>query len=598
MKKLLYIIGFALILGNATSCKTDFLDLEPLDQFAEGTVWNDPALIETFVNNIYYSIPHGFHAVMLSSASDESMAVWDWESSNITKSQIIPSYLALWDENFWTGRNYQGRTWTNAYRAIRACNIFLDKIESAPFTDENQKKNLTGQVHFLRAHLYQNLVSLYGGVPLITRPYDLNDDFMASRDTYENCIKFISEECDKAAALLPLVQGGSSRGRATKGAALALKSRALLYAASDLFNTTSWAGGFAKPELISNVGGSRQDRYQAAKAAAKAVIDLGVYSLFRANPAPTDSAAKNYSDLFLQKETNEDIFVQFFLQRANQGWDIGNPGLYNGPNGYHNWGGNTPLGQVVDAYEMKDGTKFNWDNPTHKANPYKNRDPRFYASILYEGSHWRKRPADVIGQDPLGIVQVGFYERPGGVLAPGLDTRKSPIEDWNGTYTGYYLRKFIDPTVDHQYFRQEVPWRYMRYAEVLLNYAEACLGLEQYDEARQYINMVRARAGMPLVTENGQALVERYRNERQVELAFEDHRYFDVRRWMIAPQVYSNARGVDVRYKLNPDNTTSAKPTFSVIEVQNRAWNDRSYLLPIKLDEMNRNNQLAQNPLY
>jgi hypothetical protein len=339
-------------------------------------------------------------------------------------------------------------------------------------------------------------------------------------------------------------------------------------------------------------------RWQAAKDAAKAVMDLGIYSLHKENPGAGDSIAQNYAEIFLQKSTSEDIFIGYFLQKTDQGWDNYNPGLYNGPNGYHNWGGNTPIGQLADDYEMRDGTRFSWSNPAHAAKPYQNRDPRFYATILYEGAKWRKRPADIVEKDPEGIIQVGFYEKPDGTVVPGLDTRKSPIEDWNGTYTGYYLKKFMDPTVDAQYFKQDIPWRFIRYTEVLLNYAEACIGLGQEAEARTYINMIRKRAGMPETNDSGQDLINRYRNERRVEMAFEDQRYFDIRRWMIAPQVYNDALGVEIRDKMLANGKIARTPTFKVIEVQDRAWLDRGYFLPIKLDEMNRNNKLVQNPLY
>ncbi len=171
-----------------------------------------------------------------------------------------------------------------------------------------------------------------------------------------------------------------------------------------------------------------------------------------------------------------------------------------------------------------------------------------------------------------------FIKKADGTTVPGLDTKKSPIEDWNGGSTGYYLRKFIDPNIDHQYNKQQLPWRRIRYAEILLNYAEACLGLGQEEEARTYINKIRARAGMPPVTESGQALMERYRNERQVELAYEEHRYFDVRRWIIAPQAYQNATGVNVEGTMNADGTISNR-TYSVIKSQDRDWNPRFYLL-------------------
>jgi hypothetical protein len=321
--------------------------------------------------------------------------------------------------------------------------------------------------------------------------------------------------------------------------------------------------------------------------------------MYKPNPAPTDDIVQNFTELFLQKETSEDIFVGYFLQKTDLGWDNYNPGLYNGPNGYHNWGGNTPLGQLVDDFEMRDGSRFNWNNPEHAAAPYKNRDPRLYATVLHEGSKWRKRPNEeqIQKRDPEGIIQVGFYEQADGTVVPGLDTRKSFVEDWNGTYTGYYLRKFLDPNVDAQYFKQDIPWRFIRYTEVILNYVEACIELGEDAEARTYLNMVRRRAGMPETNESGAELKARYRNERRVEMAFEDQRYFDVRRWMIAPQVYTNATGVEIRDKM-VGNKPAGTPTFKVVKVQDRAWNNRGYLLPIKMDELNRNSKLVQNPLY
>ncbi|WP_158860592.1 RagB/SusD family nutrient uptake outer membrane protein [Lunatibacter salilacus] len=596
--KTIYAILLALAVW-VSSCSEEFLDRQPLDQYAEVAVWNDENLIETFVNNIYFAVPHGFHALMMSSLVDESMAVWDWETSNATKSLINPSYLGVWDENFWTGRRYQQINWTNGFRQIRNCNIFMEKIGDAEFADENLKSRLIGEVHFLRAFIYHNLLSIYGGVPLIKGAYGLGEDYEQPRASYAEVLAFVVEEADKAAELLPLQQLGSNMGRATKGAALAIKARALLYAASDLYHNPSWAQGFSQPELISFTSGDQMSRWRAAKDAARDVMDLGLYSLHTSGEDPSE----NFQQLFISKETSEDIYVRFLLQRVQENWDIGDPGLFNGPNGYHNWGGNTPIGQLADDFEMADGTKFDWNNPNHAADPYGSRDPRFYATFLYEGAQWRQRPANLRDSDPQGIIQVGQWERYNAAtnrvdIVNGLDTRQGPIEDWNGTYTGYYLKKFIDPNVDHQYFRQEVPWRVMRYTEVLLNYVEACIELGEESEARTYLNMIRERAGMPPVTDSGQDLKERYRNERRVELAYEDHRYFDVRRWMIAPSVYGDATGVRVRYQLLPDNTTSPNPTYTVINVQERAWQDRSYLLPIKLDEMNRNFSLIQNPLY
>jgi hypothetical protein len=455
-----------------------------------------------------------------------------------------------------------------------------------------------GEVHFLRAYLYHMLVSVYGGVPLITEAYGLNGDYAVPRSSFEDCVSFISAECDKAAGLLTM---GMQKGRATQGAALALKARVLLHAASDLYHANgSWTNGYAHPELIGYVGGDRRARYQAAKNAAKAVMDLGLYDLYMKDPAPGDNVAKNYGDIFLLKETSEDIFVRFFLAKIGDN----NIARYNAPNGFHCYGGNTPVGQLVDDYEMADGSKFSWTNPEHAASPYVGREPRFYASILYDGAFLRQRPVDVQGSDPKGVVQTGRFEKWNPAtnkvdVVPGLDTRQSPIEDWNGTPTGYYLAKFMDPSVNGQFGWQENPWRFIRYTEVLLNYAEACLGLEEEGEAKIYINMIRKRAGLPDVTSSGLELIAAYRHERRIELAYETHRFFDVRRWMIAPQAYSDAEGIDILYKLKPDKTTSDIPVYQVIpSVTPRAWLDRFYFLPIRLDEINRNKELVQNPLY
>jgi hypothetical protein len=439
-------------------------------------------------------------------------------------------------------------------------------------------------------------------VPIVKNTFNLGDDYTLPRDKYSDCINFIVSDLDKAASLL----SGSDRARANIGAALALKSRVLLYAASELHHNTSWLTGYSNPELVAYTEGNRQELYQAAKAAAAAVIETKKYSLYKPTPASIDEAVTNLRDIFLLPVTKEDIWVRNMLaEYAENENGEGKPGLYNGPNGWHTWGGNTPIGQLVDDFEMIDGTRFDWNNTVHASNPYSNRDPRLSAWILHEGAVWRQRPKDVIKYDSAGIVQVGYYQQLGSngdtILKPGLDTRQSPIEDWNGSYTGYYMRKFLDPTVDAQFYIQEIPWRLIRYTEVILNYAEACLGLGQEDEARTYLNMIRKRAMMPEIpaSETGEALWKRLQNERRIELSFEEHRFFDIRRWMIAGQVANfNARGVEVLYKLLPDGKTSTSPEYKVIEVQDRQWNDSHYLLPIKLDEINKNPKLVQNPLY
>jgi len=609
MKKTLIFSLAVITVVQFSSCKKD-LNLTPVDKFSDASVWSDPALAQTFVNNIYGGIPHGFSNVMMSAICDEAVYNADAETWNVNKSLITPSDLKVFDMNFWTSPSTKLRGWGSSYKYIRACNLFFEKIDGVPFTDSAAKYRLEGEVHFLRAYLYFDLMELYGGVPLITGSYGLEDSTNISRNTFEETVNFIVNDCDAAASFLSTdalnVTGGADKGRATKGAALALKARTLLYAASDFYNSNvSWASGYAHPELVGYVGGDRKARWQAAKDACKAVMDLRVYSLYGSlTPATAEEASTNYTNIFLLQETSEDIFVKYFTTKVDENWDGYNPGLYNQPNGYHCWGSNCPTGQMVDAYEMADGTAFSWSNPAEAADPYANRDPRFYASINYNGASWRQRPSDVAPSEPTNHIQTGFYEKWDGskkVTVAGVDTRGSQFENWNGTHTGYFMRKFMDPSVDAQNYKQTVPWRYLRYTEIVLDYAEACLGLGQEDEAKTYINMVRARAKMPSITSTGSQLVNDYRNERRVELAFEDHRYYDIRRWMIANVAYeNNALAAFATYPLLADHTTSTQPVYSISVAQPHQWNQRFYMLPIGLDEIGRNPQLQseQNPLY
>lgn len=593
MKK---IYSLALLLGlTFSSCNDNFLDITPIDRYSDAIVWTDEALVTAFVNNIYEGQKWGFHTVMLSSLCDESMEVWSWESQPVVQSELSPSYQGILAPNFWI-MTFQNITWNSLYKNIRACNMFLENVKKYELQGEAIER-LHGEVLYLRGYFYYWLLIQWGGVPLIDKTFTPEDELKVSRNTFKETVDFIVKDLDDAASLLPL---SGDKARATKGAALALKSRVLLYAASDLYVSQSqWAVGYEHPELVGYVDGDQRERWENAKKAAKDVIDLGIYHLYGEGQqwATPDEAVANYVNIFLCHNSDEDIMLQYYdlVNHNSDDFQLPRVGLFNSPNGFHGWGGNTPTGQLVDSYEMSDGTKFSWSNPAQAMHPYENRDPRFYACILYDGAHWRERPDDTVDADPNGIVQTGFYQQADGSYTAGLDTRQGPIEDWNGTYTGYYMRKFLDPSVNHQYDKQLFPWRQIRYAEVLLNYAEACLELGEEEEARKYINMIRKRAGMPDIpsTEIGKELMDRYRNERKIELAYEQHRYFDIRRWMIAPEVIQPAQGIDIRYSYG-----SQDPVYSVIEVQERKWNNKAYFLPIYLDEINKNDLLIQNPGY
>jgi len=455
----------------------------------------------------------------------------------------------------------------------------------------------------------------------VDRPYGLGEEtYEAPRNTWEETINFIVSDLDDAASLL--AGKSMAAGRASELAALALKSRVLLYAASDLHDgptasaKSSLLAGYSDLDLLAYPSGDRTQRWQQAQAAAKAVLDKASGNLYGlSEPVSHEEGIQNYINNSLSRNggENELIMARYFINAKQE--NGGRQGLFNGPNGYNNWAGNSPVQLLVDDYEMMDGTKFDWNNPEHAANPYENRDARFYASILYDGAQWKPRSSANQARDPLGQIQTGTYEitdeSGNKVTHFGLDTRNSPIEDWNGSYTGYYVRKFIDPdpAIVDQNTWQEVPWPILRYTEAVLNYVEASLELGQEDEARAWLNQIRFRVGQPALTSSGEQLMEDYRNERRIEMAYEEQRYHDARRWMIAEETLGRkANTISITGTLKPGVTNSLyrydpeiyNYVYKVVPIdpgkENRTWLDKMYYIPILRDELNRNTLLVQNP--
>lgn len=632
-KQMSYFFITILAVSLVASCKKAFLDTQPLDQVSSTLVWNDGALATAFVNGIYNDNNTqglgmgGFEEQMLASLSDEAVFTHAGRGINVINEGLLsPSNLG------WVSSTYD---WSVMYKKIRAANSALENLAIATFNDQTLNARLRGEAHFLRAYYYQQLLRYYGGVPIISKTYGLGEDYSIGRSTYEECVNFIVNECDSAASLLT-GKSGLGNGRATTVASLALKSRVLLYAASDLHDIptakakSALIAAYSNPELLGYVNGDRTARWQAAKDAAKAVLDAGGgYKLDLAAPATRNEAIQNYISIAMgggskasgvdATAASELLFQRDFTAEKDEYAGI-YVGLANGPNGYHNWAGNSPIQELVDDYEMMDGTKFNWSDPAKKAKPYDNRDPRFYASIMYDGSDWKPRNKISGNVDPVNQIQSGQYEMAPNSLMPGLDTRQSTIENWNGSWTGYYMRKFIDPDpniVDNT-TRQYIPWPFFRYTEAVFNYAEACIELGLEDEARAWLNKIRFRAGMPAITATGDALKQEYHNERRVEMVYEEQRYHDARRWMIAPEalgrktVYINVIGTLQEgqtgvspYKHDETRYKYAYTPTEVNSLENRLWVDKMYFRPISRDEINKNvdpstkqPKLIQNPGY
>jgi len=611
----------ALLLLLLVSCKDDFLNTEPLDSISSEATSADGPLSQAFIYNVYSFLGYGgFEEQGLSSLTDEAMFTHAGRNINtFTEGTEDPTNTA------WMSSTYE---WSQMYLAIRQANVAIERLPTATFDDTELRDRLLGEAYFLRAYYYHQLARFYGGVPLIDRPYGLDEDYSIARSTWAETVAFIVSDLEDASGLLD--GKAETPGRATKLAADALKSRVLLYDASDLHQSDLASGvfsGYSNIDLVAAPTGDRTAKWRAARDAAQAVVDAGAgYKLDLGAPVSAEEGQQNYISISMGGGSavgDASAAVELIFQRTasplytiEDAWPLGglNHGINNGPNGYNNWAGNTPIQQMVDDYEMMDGSSFDWDNPDHASSPYTDRDPRFYASVMYDGATWKPRPSAAAGLDPMDQIQTGFYDDGNGGTVNGIDTRSSTIENWNGTRTAYYHRKFIDPNPalpDNQSNAQVVPWPFIRYTEAVLNLVEASIELGDEAVAREWLTRIRARSGMPAVTESGDALRDRYRNERRIELAYEEHRYHDARRWLIAEETLG--RGIQIAniratprpgasphvpYRHDPEVYEYTYTVATNTENETRNWNNKMYYRPITRDEINRNDLLIQNPGY
>ena len=620
MKRKIIILGiFAVSMSVHVSCNKDFLNTNPLDKISSNATWADGALSEAFIYSVYsYLYYGGYHEEMLASLSDEAMFTHGRDYKITTEGTETPSNMGWFNDTF---------RWDNMFLAIRQANTAILELPLSTFDDDALREKLLGEAHFLRAYYYHQLVRHWGGVPLIDAPYGLDEDYSIARSSYSDCVDFIVGDLDIAQQMLP---DANDPGRAAKISAMALKARVLLYAASDLHDAgkaSSILSGYSNPEYLAYPAGGQDGRWKQAQDAAEAVLNVNPgWKMDLTAPVTEQEGFDNYVSLYCGGESavgDPGAAVELLFQRTESSkytvetdWPLGglNHGINNGPNGYHNWAGNTPIQQLVDDYEMMDGSSFDWTNPAHAASPYTNRDPRFKATVLYDGADWKPRPSDVASADPADQVQTGYYDDGAGGVLNGIDTRDAPLESWNGSRSHYYARKFIDPDPakpDNGSNTQVIPWPVIRTTEIAFIFAEASYELGEEDKARLWINRIRYRAGMPGISDSGDDLKNRIINERRVELVLEEHRYFDCARWMIAPTTTGSGIKTIVPKATLKSGATPHDPykydalvydyEYEVVnntETESRTWKDRMYYRPISRDEMNRNELLVNNPGY
>ena len=435
---------------------------------------------------------------------------------------------------------------------------------------------MTSEAHFLRAWYYFILLEHYGGVPLIGDTlYTYTDHIPVKRANFSDCVDYIVSECTVAEQALPSTQTGLNYGRASRGSCLALISRVLLYAASPLFNGTTLTTG----SLASVVGYPSADptRWQKAADAAAALIGTNSYSLYTQDGKP----GKGFQTLFAQRYNSEYIF-QLMRPTGNddleQVWD---------PPSRSGGGGAFPYQEIVDAFPMANGKPIT--DPTSgydPNNPYANRDPRLDYSIIHDQTKLANRLAT--GYGPVNIY-LGTYN--------GVPAGSDAV--YAGTPTGYYTNKMLDTNavstdLTHNTSRC-LPL--IRYAEILLNYAEA------QNEATgptpnvySAVEKIRQRAGLnPYQLPTGLSkddMRKVIQNERQIELAFEGHRFWDVRRWMIADQTENQEM---TGMEITRTNTTAAYKRFNV---RKHNFRKSMYLWPLPQGELAKSTELVQNPGY
>lgn len=625
MKRYTCILIFLLLVGSSPfiGCEK-YLDVVPSETISDKDVLDNIVNAEKIWARLYRQTIQdfglvetgGYSGVLLDACTDESMNHWE-----------SPKELAF-NSGSWSTVNNPLGNWTPSYQVIRTANIFLENIDQSKIPADKisyYKPRIPAykaDARFLRAMRYFELFRRYGAVPLIKRSYEVTESdevLKILRSPVDSVVAFITSECDAAAAVLPLSYNDnpSEIGRITKGAALSLKAITLLYAASPLFNGNTLYANVKNPDGTALFPQSYdKNKWKAAADAAKAVMDMGLYSLYSPNPSnPVD----NYAQVFYTREYKETILPLMFNSSRN----LETQYLPNGKDS-KGWGAHGKLSVLqdfVDCYEMANGLPITdpnsgykskgfwdgqlWDGKAFRSvesisNMYKNRDPRFYATVFFQNEYWdsanHPRP-----------IKVAYY---------GSNNGASDGWPKSGTncVTGYLWRKWSDPRVNPKNSTGNANRNYpiIRYPEILLAYAEAMNEYEGAPSADVYdaINQVRSRVSMPNLPISSadrtkEGMRQRIHNEWRVEFAFENHRFWDVRRWLIGTKVDNGpVYGLNARPSQEELEGTGLKVNseaaglavfYKKVVVQNRIFTKKHYLFPVPQIEIDKNPDIVQN---
>jgi hypothetical protein len=588
MKKILFLL---VLLSGLQACKkqNSFLDGQAIT-ISEESVFSDSARTMAFLTGIYSDIAFSFNKGRWDSHGNTEQATDDAEYTLSGVAQIaVILYNGSISPTTYNTRGIVGDFWNTPYFNVRRVNVMLEKLPSTPLSAGLQSR-VKGEALFLRAWYYTQLLIAYGGVPIVgDKVYGKDDIINLPRETFANTVKYISDELDKAAALLPETYlNDIDYGRVTRGACLALKSRALLYAASPLFNGGCIIPGHPAEALVSYPTASTS-YWQAAADAANAVISTGDYSLLVDN---TTKPGYGFYNVFLQRVNPEYIFG--YYRAPNRDFE----GYYNPPSRGGTSNRSLPTQDLVDCFPMKNGLQpLNADGSVNVASgysatsPYVNRDPRFNYSIIFNASNYFNNSG--------GLSPVYTFVNGTGTIPAPVATND---QFGSGTSTGYYSRKMCDSMIsNNSSANTNRAWPLIRYAEILLNYAEAINEAGQTALAYPKLIDLRQRAGIDPGANNlyglkasmtKEEMREVVRNERRIELAFEDHRWHDIRRWKIA-MVTNNQFNKVMKITKN----SNATYTYQRMEsIRRHNFRPEMYLMPLPDAEINKMPAMLQNP--
>ena len=549
MRTYKYLIVTIIMGLSFTSCN-DFLDPDPTDRLSEKLFWQNEESTDLYLNSFYpYLSSYGnfgtsqFNNGLLTEGMTDMLKYGSYSAGVGNANRIV------FNPYFVTADQSQGLViWTTSYERIRRVNEFLSSMSKYSTYNEDTNKRYEAQIRFIRAFLYYQLLLRTNTVIIFDKLPDGNSKPLSPES---DCWDFVEQDLDYAIQNLPVQWDATRSGRITKGAALAMKSRAMLLA----------------------------KRWEKARAAASEVINLQdngslVYELNK----DYKNAFKSYFD-----NGNKESILEF-RYKLPAPYHSFDRDFAPGGDWANNGGSACPTQEMVEEYELATGGKADWSkwhSKTTETPPYSLLEPRFHASVLYNGASWKNRKIETFVDGKDGYIDYGFQANTNGK-----------------TTTGYYLRKYLDESIaDISTIYSAQPWIEIRLAEVYLNLAEACamLGSTYDKDANNAIRTIRERVKLPYTDLTGEELMKAIRHERKVELAYEGFYYWDLRRWRMADSILDGVRFHGL--KITQSGTTL---TYEYIDCdkEDRKFPERFYNFPIPTTEIANNLAISQINLW